>query len=171
MSREFNLKSYPSTEKTLDELIDTEQMQRRAGDEHSRIQLQTQLRKGDKTATPLQYVYEAADCRIFYTQETFADPEQAWKQVWDAYKDDSKCVEGSTKDKSSISGGFQPYGPYSLKSEDLPKSEKSETKLNEEKQKATENGKPEDKKEGAGSKMSFSIAAAFAAFVVAAMQL
>jgi len=92
----------------------------RAGDTSSRMQAQDQVRKGDATGTPLQYIYEASDCRLFYTPLTYADPEAAWKQAWDAFRDDAKCVEGSIKHRSSISGGFKPYGPGKLKVVDQP---------------------------------------------------
>ena len=82
----------------------------RAGDGNSRIQIQDQLRKGDETHTPLQFVYEAADCRIFYTRETLLHPEALWKAAWTANADRTKCVEGSTMQASSISGGYIPAG-------------------------------------------------------------
>ena len=72
------------------------------------------------SGTPLQYIYEASDCKIFYTATTYADPDAAWKQAWDAFQDDSKCVEGSTGHASSISGGFKAYGAGELKAEDQP---------------------------------------------------
>lgn len=43
------------------------------------VQMMDKLRKGDDTRTPLQFTYEAADCRIFYTAESWADPVEAWK--------------------------------------------------------------------------------------------
>jgi hypothetical protein len=92
----------------------------RAGDAASRVQSQDQIRKGDKTATPLQFIYEASDCKIFYTPDTYADPDAAWKQAWDAFSNDSKCVSGSTKHKSSISGGYTPFGGKALSAEDQP---------------------------------------------------
>jgi hypothetical protein len=105
----------------LSDLANVSQLLLRAGDGSTRIQTQDQIRKGDTTATPLQYIYEAADCKIFYTLETYADPDAAWKQAWDAFQDDGKCVVGSTKHKSSISGGYKPFGPGKLKDSNLPK--------------------------------------------------
>jgi hypothetical protein len=107
----------------LGDLASVSQLLLRAGDGHTRIQTQDQIRKGDTTATPLQYIYEAADCKMFYTVETYVDPDAAWKQAWDAFQDDGKCVEGSTKHKSSISGGYKPFGPGRLEDKDLPKPE------------------------------------------------
>lgn len=82
----------------------------RAGDGNSRLQVQDQLRKDDETHTPLQFVYEAADCRLFYTRETLLHPEALWKAAWTANSDRTKCVEGSTMQASSISGGYIPAG-------------------------------------------------------------
>jgi hypothetical protein len=155
ISRTFELKSYPAGEATLDELIDTPELQKRAGDGMSRVQAQLMMRKGDKTSTPLQYTYEAADCRIFYTHESFADPVTIWKQVWDAFLEpESKCVKNSTGHKSSISGGFVPYGPWKLRDEDLPRPESQETS----EEAAKGNAEP-DKFEGAGSRMGASVVA------------
>ena len=104
----------------IKDLANATQLMLRAGDGESRLQLKDQVRKGDTTAGPIQYIYEAADCRIFYTAQSWQDSQQVWIDAWDAFKDDTKCVEGSTKDKSSISGGFRPYGPGQVKDEDLP---------------------------------------------------
>ncbi|KAF2872426.1 hypothetical protein BDV95DRAFT_606042 [Massariosphaeria phaeospora] len=102
------------------DLASVEQVLIRAGDASSRVQSQDQIRKGDTSATPLQFIYEAADCKIFYTASTFADPDAAWKQAWDAFQDDTKCVEGSTAHKSAISGGWKPFGASEVKDENLP---------------------------------------------------
>ncbi|KAL1612411.1 hypothetical protein SLS60_000637 [Paraconiothyrium brasiliense] len=93
ISLTFDLKAYPAHEATLDELIDTLELRKRAG----------------------------RGMTIFYTHESFADPDDARKQVWDAFLvPENKCVKGSTGHKSSISGGFVPYGPWAMKHEDLP---------------------------------------------------
>lgn len=101
-------------------LANVQQILTRAGDGGTRVQTQDQIRKGDVNATPLQYIYEAADCRIFYTADSYANPQSAWRQALDAFQDDKKCVDGSTKHSSSISGGFKPFGPGDLKDENLP---------------------------------------------------
>jgi hypothetical protein len=105
---------------TLSTIANVPRIAVRAGDGSSRVQSQDQIRKGDKTATPLQFIYEAADCRMFYTPESYADPDAAWKQAWDAFVDNSKCVEGSTGHKSSISGGYKPFGAAGLTANDQP---------------------------------------------------
>ncbi|KAF2256639.1 hypothetical protein BU26DRAFT_526971 [Trematosphaeria pertusa] len=118
----IGLASIQSDDSVLTSLANTPQLSTRVGDQSSRLQTQDQIRKGDTTATPLQYIYEASDCKIFYTADTYANPDAAWKQAWDAFQDDAKCVEGSTKHPSSISGGYTPFGPGELQDEDLPQS-------------------------------------------------
>ncbi|KAF2833676.1 hypothetical protein CC86DRAFT_339127 [Ophiobolus disseminans] len=120
VSRPVGLATVKPGDATLAALANTPQIALRVGDSSSRAQSQDQVRKGDKSATPLQFIYEAADCRVFYTPDTYADPDLAWKQAWDAHTDDSKCVQGSTKHKSSISGGFKPYGSAAVRAEDQP---------------------------------------------------
>jgi hypothetical protein len=120
MSSELSLSAYSESDATLSGIANVPQILNRAGDGSSRLQSQDQVRKGDASATPLQYIYEASDCKIFYTADSYADPNAAWKQAWDAFQDDTKCVEGSTKHASSLSGGFKAYGPGELKAEDQP---------------------------------------------------
>ncbi|KAJ5366114.1 hypothetical protein N7541_000055, partial [Penicillium brevicompactum] len=45
--------------------------------------------------TPLQFVYEAADCRLFWTAENYVFPESWWVAAADAMFGDSTCVEES----------------------------------------------------------------------------
>ncbi|KAE8142768.1 hypothetical protein BDV38DRAFT_234019 [Aspergillus pseudotamarii] len=99
---------------SLTKLANPDVLLTRAGDYSSRIQVQDQIRKGDESGTPLQYIYEDADCRIFYTTKMLLEPETAWEAAWSAYTDDSKCVKDSTKKSSSISGGYKPFGPGDL---------------------------------------------------------
>lgn len=54
------------------------------------------LREGDETNTPLEFVYEAADCKLFYTRGTWSDPRALWKHAVDVQWRGGKCVEGST---------------------------------------------------------------------------
>lgn len=54
------------------------------------------IRQGDDSLTPLQFVYEPADCRLFYTAEMTTDVTAIWKAVadskWGGYGGVSKCV-------------------------------------------------------------------------------
>jgi hypothetical protein len=60
------------------------------------------LRQGDLTETPLEFLYEAADCRLFYTTATYLDPVNFWKMAIDAKWGTGKCVPGSTGHKTAI---------------------------------------------------------------------
>jgi hypothetical protein len=122
ISSPVGLSSVKSNDATLSALAQASALSTRVGDSSSRVQSQDQIRKGDKSATPLQFIYEASDCKIFYTADSYSDPDLAWKQAWDAHSDDSKCVDGSTKHASSISGGFKPFGATELKADDQPES-------------------------------------------------
>lgn len=120
LSSEIGISSVKSDDATLSALANVPRIATRAGDSQSRIQSQDQIRKGDSSATPLQFIYEAADCKIFYTPKTYSDPDLAWKQAWDAFVNDTNCVPGSTKHNSSISGGFKPFGAAGLTANDQP---------------------------------------------------
>lgn len=74
------------------------------------------VRRGDASVTPLQFVYEAADCRFFYTAEMLANVSTIWTRVANiAFGKSSSprqdwarnplCVRGSTGHRSSVSGG------------------------------------------------------------------
>lgn len=119
-SSKLGLATVKSDNSVLLPLANTTQIQTRLLYRATRLQAQDQLRKGDRSGTPLQFIYEAADCRLFYTIDTYADPEKAWQQAFDAFIDDTLCVANSTKHPTSISGGFKPYGPGVVKAEDLP---------------------------------------------------
>jgi hypothetical protein len=74
------------------------------------VNLKDNLRQNDATKTPLEFMYEAADCRMFFTQAMISDPTMVWKGVVDRmFKSSGRamCVEGSTMDKTSVSGGGQ----------------------------------------------------------------
>jgi len=94
-------------------LANPEVLLRRAGQD-GQIQIQDQVRKGDSSESTLQYTYEDADCRMFWTTRTLFEPQALWAAAWAAHTDDSKCVKGSTKRPSSISGGFKPFGAGAL---------------------------------------------------------
>lgn len=74
------------------------------------------LRVGDDTLIPLQFVYEAADCRLWWTKEMLYDPVLLWNRAAQvAFKErrgtqfNSKyCVANSTGHPTSISGGWKP---------------------------------------------------------------
>lgn len=54
------------------------------------------IRDDDETETPLQFVYEPADCRILYTKQMTVDVTAIWKAVADsAFGGKDHCVAGS----------------------------------------------------------------------------
>lgn len=60
------------------------------------------IRQGDTSETPLQFVYETADCRILYTPEMVVDETAIWKTVADtAFRGINHCVAGSLPGGSS----------------------------------------------------------------------
>ena len=81
----------------------------------SSINGRNHFRIGDNTTTPLQFVYEAADCRLWYTREMLYDPVFLWNRVAEiAFKDRSGtqmnsqyCIQDSTGQPTSISGGWK----------------------------------------------------------------
>lgn len=53
------------------------------------------IRKGDLEEVPLQFRYETADCRIFYTPEMVVDETAVWKTVADVvWNGKASCVAG-----------------------------------------------------------------------------
>lgn len=52
--------------------------------------------------TPLQFVYEAAECRLFYTLDNYLERETVWQAAAKAMFGSGQCVEGSTKGKGSL---------------------------------------------------------------------
>ncbi|PSN65502.1 hypothetical protein BS50DRAFT_496323 [Corynespora cassiicola Philippines] len=73
------------------------------------VNLRDNLRRNDASKTPLEFIYEAADCKMFYTAPMVNDVTQVWKGVADRMfrNGTNMCVMGSTGDPSSISGGGQ----------------------------------------------------------------
>lgn len=59
------------------------------------VNLRDQVRK-EQQDVPVQFVYDAADCRIFYTAETWSDYSSLWSHAVNAISDPKLCVAGST---------------------------------------------------------------------------
>lgn len=60
------------------------------------------IREGDEGQTPLHFVYEEADCRIYYTPEMVVDQEAVWKTVADtAFNGVNHCVAGGIASNGS----------------------------------------------------------------------
>lgn len=58
------------------------------------VNVRDNLREGDKTETPLQFVYEAADCRLWYTAEMTVDVTSIWEKTADVAWGGDTCVQG-----------------------------------------------------------------------------
>lgn len=66
-----------------------------------RMQNRTDL-TWEQSQTPLEFVYEAADCRLFPTYESLFSPTPLWKLAVDAKWGNGSCVAGSTGDPSAM---------------------------------------------------------------------
>ncbi|KAK4919039.1 hypothetical protein LTR49_013210 [Elasticomyces elasticus] len=69
-----------------------------------RVNFENNIREGDDSVTPLQFVYEAADYRFFYTSAMVLDQSLVWKRAYDVRWNNGSCVSGSTGHPSSLSG-------------------------------------------------------------------
>lgn len=114
-------------------------------------------RMNDSTETPLEFQYEAADCRLFYTTATYRDPVNLWKAVWDAKWANGKCVPGSTGHKTAI-GVLENKSSFGSKSGDA--------------QQTSANGKPIESTSAASLSLGVSsVVITLAAVVAVAMAL
>ncbi|KAI9831923.1 MAG: hypothetical protein M1819_004645 [Sarea resinae] len=69
------------------------------------VNVRDNIRVNDSAQTPLQFVYEAADCRLFYTPAMTVDVTALWRAAADAmWNAGQGCVNGSTGSNSSLSG-------------------------------------------------------------------
>jgi hypothetical protein len=59
------------------------------------------LIQGDETQTPLQFVYEAADCRIWNNMAMMVDITVMWKEVYDVTWGGKGCVNGNLSGNAS----------------------------------------------------------------------
>ncbi|KAF2148077.1 hypothetical protein K461DRAFT_233506 [Myriangium duriaei CBS 260.36] len=63
-----------------------------------RLNTRDSFQQGDKTNTPLQFVYEPADCRILYTPQMVVDQSVVWRTVADTvWGNSNACVAGSNR--------------------------------------------------------------------------
>ncbi|KAB8297035.1 hypothetical protein EYC80_002433 [Monilinia laxa] len=91
---------------------------------YGRFNLRSNMHDGDKTATPLQFQYEAANCRLFYTEEDIYDISGLWRRVQSVVWRGQPCVEGSaiTDDDTITSHPYDtvPFGSSALPNVELP---------------------------------------------------
>ena len=62
----------------------------------ARVNLRNAVRDSDTTQTPLQFVYEPANCRLFYTVDDVYDMTALWTRVYNTTWGGAPCVSGST---------------------------------------------------------------------------
>ena len=66
----------------------------RATGNSGQVNVRDGLRQGDQDQTPLQFVYDGADCRLYYTAEMTIDVSAIWEKVADVAWDGDSCVVG-----------------------------------------------------------------------------
>ncbi|CAD6584279.1 MAG: hypothetical protein ASARMPRED_001721 [Alectoria sarmentosa] len=70
---------------------------------YAQINIKDSIRKGEDF--PLQFGYEAADCRIFYTTWTVYNFENLWNYVIDAfYRNPELCINGAANETNPVTG-------------------------------------------------------------------
>ena len=66
------------------------------------LNLRNNIRVGDDDErTPMQFIYEAADCRLFYTAEQIFNQSAVWAAAKEAIWGGGDCVEGSKGEPSA----------------------------------------------------------------------
>lgn len=63
------------------------------------VNLLNQYGPGDDSV-PLQFIYEPADCRLFYTLENINEPATIWSTAARTYWGKGQCVPGSNKESN-----------------------------------------------------------------------
>jgi hypothetical protein len=74
----------------------------------ARFNLRNNYNDADTSDVPLQFVYEAANCRLFHTAEDLIDMTYLWTRVANVTWGTGTCVDGS----SINSDGSMPSGSY-----------------------------------------------------------
>lgn len=87
----------------------TQPLVRTNGGQNGAVNGLNNYRMNDTTQTPLQFVYEAADCRLFYTPAMIQNVTNVWSAVadvqWGGPNSTVKCVAGVTSGQNSTSSG------------------------------------------------------------------
>lgn len=58
------------------------------------LNLKDNIPQGDTAGIPLQFVFEPANCKIFFTLDTVFEPMNLWRQVHDIAWNGGKCAWG-----------------------------------------------------------------------------
>lgn len=91
-----------------------------------RFNLRNAYHDGDATQTPLQFVYEAANCRLFYKAEDIYDISFLWDRVANVAWGNGTCVAGSTVNSnnriSTVTGPYDtvPFSPAAMSNVTIP---------------------------------------------------
>ena len=73
----------------------------------------------DESETPLQFIYQAADCRLFFTPEMISDGSATWKAAARVMNGDYEmCVRNSTNHPTSVTGSGNATIPASRAEDD-----------------------------------------------------
>ncbi|KAK5712816.1 hypothetical protein LTR15_011809 [Elasticomyces elasticus] len=75
-----------------------------SGSPQANVNARNNIRDGDDSETPLQFVYEASDCRLFYTAQQILEQKYVWDATYNAMWGNGTCVHGSTGHRSSQPG-------------------------------------------------------------------
>ncbi|PQE21762.1 peptidase S41 family protein [Rutstroemia sp. NJR-2017a BBW] len=62
----------------------------------SRFNLRNNMPTNSSSSTPLQFIYESSNCRLFYLQSDLYRIEGLWSRVHDVVWGNGSCVQGST---------------------------------------------------------------------------
>ncbi|KAB8336737.1 hypothetical protein FH972_021046 [Carpinus fangiana] len=80
---------------------------RRGDASNAALNVRDGLRQGDASQTPLQFVYEAADCRIYYTPEMTVDASAIWEASVDVMWKGKACAAGGLSGTKPYAEGVQ----------------------------------------------------------------
>ncbi|KAI9687704.1 MAG: hypothetical protein M1822_001783 [Bathelium mastoideum] len=79
------------------------------------LNLRDNIAQDDPSATPLQFIFEPADCRIFYTAQSVTQPKYVWEHVADVMWGNKSCAVGDlNKPTLTPPGGPQSHGNGSV---------------------------------------------------------
>ncbi|KAL4737936.1 hypothetical protein BDV11DRAFT_206332 [Aspergillus similis] len=77
---------------------------------YASVNLRDQIRRNDSSNMPLQFRYEAADCRIFFTPRTWYNYANLWKYAADAiWKNSTLCIANATTNSAKPHSHPAPY--------------------------------------------------------------
>ena len=75
----------------------------RASDSGGQVNVRNSVRLDDDEQIPLQFRYQKADCRMFYTMEHTVDMTTLWKSVYDVTWRGARCAQGAISPRQDTS--------------------------------------------------------------------